>query len=337
LGLPRRSALQRLSNTSCPFRLSGRGSFFVGAVHLCPYSTPSGTRDERSSFLPRQRPSTNTQSDPPCPKRCLGFAGAPLDTTCSGRGRHTPYKPTSSRPQSRPPSGRRGETSTEVASPIVSAAPVEMSRLRWRSARHDQGAGERGMPLRSHVVSTRDPTTVGATWRDPHGGSVPGRIRPIRGDVSTALSLRSTRPVAVGGGIPPTNQRRLDQRPAPGGAQWRDPHGGSVPGRIRPIRGGVSASLRSARHDQGRAEGAYPPENTSARPGSRPPSGRSGETPTEVAFPVVSVRFVEMSRLRCASLDTTKGRANEACPYEVTSSRPETRPRRGDVERPPRR
>jgi len=67
-----------------------------------------------------------------------------------------------------------------------------------------------------------------------------------------------------------------------------------------------------------------------------PPAGRRGETPTETASPTVSGRFVEVSRLRCASLDTTSGRAGEADPPENTSSRPETRPRRGDVERPPR-
>jgi len=91
---------------------------------------------------------------------------------------------------------------------------------------------------------------------------------------------------------------------------------------------------------------------------SRPPSGQSGEAPTEPAAPIVSARFMEVSRLHSVPLDTTRGRAGEAHPCESTSSRlrsigpvaggvgtplqstssrPETRPRRGGVERPPRR
>jgi hypothetical protein len=126
--------------------------------------------------------------------------------------------------------------------------------------------------------------------------------RPARRDVSASLALRSTRPVAVGGGTPPTNQRRLDRSPdhRRGDAE-RPPrrwHPRSCPPRPWRCLGFAGAPLDTTK---GRANEACPYEVTSSRPETRPPSGRRGETPTEVAFPVESARFVEMSRLRCRS------------------------------------
>jgi hypothetical protein len=71
---------------------------------------------------------------------------------------------------------------------------------------------------------------------------------------------------------------------------------------------------------------ADPPENTSSRPQSRLLSGQSGETPTEVAVPLVSARFVGVSRLHSVPLDTTRGWAGEASSAEPRSpSRPQRR------------
>jgi hypothetical protein len=153
--------------------------------------------------------------------------------------------------------------------------------LSLRSTRPEGGQGRR-IPQKTRRLDQR-PAPGGATWRDPHGGSGPDRIRP-KHVVSTPLD----RTCGGRGRHTPANPRRLDQRPAPGGATWRDLHGTGISDRIRSIHGGVSASLRSARHDLGWAGEADPPENTSSRPKSRLPSGRRGETPTEPAVPIVS-------------------------------------------------
>jgi len=220
----------------------------------------------------------------------------------------------------------RGDVFTEAASPFISGSFMGVSRLRSAPLDTTSGWAGEAAPLRIHVVSTRDPPPAGRRGETPTEVAFPIEIRRVRGDVfmeaafpvvsgrfggvsrlrcaplDTTCSgrgrripqktrrvdrapLRSTRPVAGGGGSPPTNPRRLDQSPE-----------------------------------------------------SRLLSGQSGETPTEVAFPieirrvrgdvfmeaalpVVSGRFGGVSRLRCASLDTTSGWRGRQLPYKPMSSR----------------
>ena len=119
----------------------------------------------------------------------------------------TPHRPTR-RLDRRAPAARRGETPMDPAPPNGSNRPVGVSRLRFRSARHDQGASgggtlkEQATPRRPNVVSTRASTPIEATWRDLHGNSGFDRSWHTQGDVSTALLLRSTRPRGGRGQVP---------------------------------------------------------------------------------------------------------------------------------------
>jgi len=308
-----------------------------------------------------------------------------------GRGRRIPQKP---RRLDRSPDCCRDRAERPPRSQQFRSCPAGSWRCLdcapLRSTRPGVGGG--GGSPRKHVVSTRVPTAVGTERRDLHGGSGPGRIRPIHGGVSTSLRFARHDHVAGGGGI--VRRASLPQQspvktPRPGleehgvseGAKAGAPeiiggirhrraplvHGPEHPqgpfddfsgdrsllsrvlhsldlfapfvsrqkghpsrepepspyeesheitpekdqarirDPIRPARGGVSTSLRFARHDQGWAGEADPPETTSSRPQSRLLSGRRGETPTEAASPIVSGRFGGVSRLRSASLDTTRG------------------------------
>ena len=131
----------------------------------------------------------------------------------------------------------------------------------------------------------------------PYGTSPPERLQRARGGVSTALSLRSTRPVAAGGGISLRPSRRLDQSLAPEAAR-RDPHGIGIPERTphsrtapaRPGRGLDFTSLRSTRPG-GEGEGyaprtKHPPSEPHVMStGGSTAESRSGDISTDPASP----------------------------------------------------
>ena len=158
----------------------------------------------------------------------------------------------------------------EAAFPIVSAASVGVSRLRWRFARHDHGAGGGGRPDRTRQIpqNTAPPT-------DQHVVSTEGPLRPEveRSPWSQHPWSRSSRPV----------EWFLAEAAFP-----------IVSGRFM----GVSRlRWRFARHDQGRAREACSRE----------------------------------SHLVSTPLDTTTGRAGETCPQEQAT------PLRTNVVSPPHR
>jgi len=155
---------------------------------------------------------------------------------------------------------------------------MEVSRLRSAPLDTTRGwAGEADPPENtSSRPETRIPTTVGATWRDPHGGGIPDRVRLIQGGVSTALRFARHDQRRAGEADPPENtSSRPETRPRRGGVERRDPHGGGIPDRVRLIHGGVSASLRSARHDLWRAgeESSAEPRSPQQTPAKTRPSG----------------------------------------------------------------
>jgi len=113
---------------------------------------------------------------------------APLDTTRSGRGRQNsqntarPQTNTSSRPESRPPSGRRGETPTEAAGSAAPGTPMEVSRphvapLDMTNERAGEACPqEQSTLLRTprHVDQSLNPDRGGVEKRaDPHPEKIP--------------------------------------------------------------------------------------------------------------------------------------------------------------------
>jgi hypothetical protein len=142
----------------------------------------------------------------------------------------------------------------------------------------------RGTFLQSHVVSTRVPTTVGAAWRDPTEVAfsiVSGRFMEVSRLRSAPLDTTSGR-AGEADSLQTNDVSTLLDRTCGG-------RGRRIPQKTR-------------RLDQS--------------PGSRLLSGQSGETPTEVAVPLVSARFMGVSRLRSAPLDTTRGGRGSRIPQK---------------------
>ena len=154
---------------------------------------------------------------PAGPGRCLDCAFAPLDTTCSGRGRHFPSTLASSRPEPRPRGGaerppRHRHPRTDPAFPNGSGTPGEGSRLHVVAL--DTTRGRRGglcpknkaPPLRTPRHVDRRLDGGEPKWRHLHGPSIPERFQHSRtaparpGRCLDFTSFRSTRPEAGGGG-----------------------------------------------------------------------------------------------------------------------------------------
>ena len=186
----------------------------------------------------------------------------------------------------------------------------------------------------------------------PYGTSPPERLQRARGGVSTALPLRSTRPVAAGGGISLRPSRRLDQSLAPEAAR-RDLHGIGVPERTphsrtapaRPGRGLDFTSFRSTRPGGGGEEArptkhsTPPPNPTSCRPEARRRRAEA-ETSPRTQHPRTDPTPLndssgpgEVSRLRCRSARHDLKRAEEAFPFDprVVSTRASPQRRRGET------
>ena len=153
---------------------------------------------------------------------------------------------------------------------------MERSRLHFRSARQDQGVGRRGT---SHgIVRRLDCATAPL---DTTGGR---REEPRPKDKAYPHEPTSSRPKGPAGpGVerPPRREAGLSRR---AGDAERS-HGLGVTDRSRRARGDVSASLRSARHDQGAGGGGMPSEPRVMSTGGSTVESRSGDISTDLASP----------------------------------------------------